>query len=60
VRLGASVDRYREIHRRPDPGAFDWNQWRLSARVTFLFGSSADLRGLPPSIRLLPGGRSER
>jgi hypothetical protein len=60
VRLGASADRYREIHRRPDAGAFDWNQWRLSARVVLLFGSSADLRGLPPSIRLLPGGRSER
>lgn len=60
VRLGASVDRYREIHRRPDAGAFDWNQWRMSARVALLFGSSADLRGLPPSIRLLPGGRSER
>ena len=60
LRLGASVDRYREVHRRPDAGAFDWNQWRLSARAVLLFGSSADLRGLPPSIRMLPGGRSER
>jgi len=60
VRLGASADRYREIHRRPDAGAFDWNQWRVTGRVALLFGSSADLRGLPPSIRLLPGGRSER
>lgn len=60
VRLGASADRYREIHRRPDAGAFDWNQWRVSGRVVLLFGSPADLRGLPPSIRLLPGGRSER
>jgi hypothetical protein len=60
VRLGASLDRYREVHRRPDAGAFDWNQWRMSARVVLLFGSSADLRGLPPSIRMLPGGRSER
>lgn len=60
VRLGAAVDRYREIHRRPDAGAFDWNQWRVSGRVVLLFGSPADLRGLPPSIRMLPGGRSER
>jgi hypothetical protein len=60
VRLGASADRYREVHRRPDAGAFDWNQWRVSGRVVLLFGNSADLRGLPPSIRLLPGGRAVR
>jgi hypothetical protein len=60
VRLGVSANRYQEIHRRPDAAAFDWNQLRVSARVVVLFGSPADLRGLPPSIRLLPGGRSER
>ena len=60
VRLGVSANRYQEIHRRPDAGAFDWSQLRVSARVVLLFGSAADLRGLPPSIRLLPGGRSER
>jgi len=25
-----------------------------------LFGNDADLRGLPPAIRLLPGGRAAR
>jgi len=60
LRLGVSANRYREIHRRPDAGAFDWDQVRVSARVVLLFGSQADLRGLPPSIRLLPGGRAER
>ena len=60
VRLGVSADHYGEVHRRPDAGAFDWDQTRVSARVVLLFGSSADLRGLPPSIRLLPGGRAER
>jgi len=60
VRLGVSASRYQEIHRRPDAAAFDWNQLRVSGRVVVLFGSQADLRGLPPSIRLLPGGRSER
>jgi len=60
VRLGLSVNRYEELHRRPDAAAFDWDQLRLSARVVVLFGSHADLRGLPPAIRLLPGGRAAR
>ncbi len=60
LRLGLSASRYLETHRRPDAAAFDWNQLRVSARLVVLFGSSADPRGLPPSIRLLPGGRSER
>jgi hypothetical protein len=60
VRLGLTLDRYTESHRRPDAAAFDWDQVRLSARVTLLFGSGADVSGLPPAIRLLPGGRSAR
>jgi hypothetical protein len=60
VRLGLSVNRYEELHRRPDAAAFDWDQLRVSARVAVLFGSHADLRGLPPAIRLLPGGRAAR
>lgn len=60
VRLGLSVNRYEELHRRPDAAAFDWDQLRASARVAVLFGSHADLRGLPPAIRLLPGGRAAR
>ena len=60
LRLGVSADRYQESHHRPDAAAFDWSQLRLSARVVVLFGSPADLRGLPPSIRVLPGDRSAR
>jgi hypothetical protein len=60
LRVGLTANRYQESHHRPDAGAFDWNQLRVSARVVVLFGNQADLRGLPPSIRLLPGGRSAR
>jgi hypothetical protein len=60
VRLGLTATRYEESHHRPDAAAFDWNQVRVSARVVVLFGSGADLRGLPPSIRVLPGGRAAR
>jgi len=60
VRVGLTAHRYAETHRRPDAGAFDWNQFRLSGRVVVLFGEGADARGLPPAIRLLPGGRSVR
>jgi hypothetical protein len=60
VRVAANASYYREDHRRPDAGAFDWNQVRAGARVVFALGSGADSRGLPPSIRLLPGGRSAR
>jgi hypothetical protein len=60
LRLGLTANRYQESHHRPDAATFDWNQLRLSARVVVLFGSQADLRGLPPAIRLLPGGRAAR
>lgn len=60
--LSAGLTAYHssEAHHRPDAGAFDWNQWRVSARVVFAFGEAAELRGLPPSIQMLPGGRSGR
>jgi hypothetical protein len=60
VRVGFSATRYEEIHRRPDAGAFDWNQLRVSARVVVLFGAGAGTGGLPPAILLLPSGRSAR
>jgi len=60
VRLGFSATWYEEIHRRPDAGAFDWDQLRVSARVVVLFGAGADTGGLPPAILLLPSGRSAR
>ena len=60
VRVGFAATRYEEIHRRPDAAAFDWNQLRASARLVLLFGNGADMGGLPPAIRLLPGGRAAR
>jgi hypothetical protein len=60
VRVGIAAHYYDERHRRPDAGAFEWDQLRASARVTLLFARGADTRGLPPAIRILPGGRSAR
>ena len=50
-RLGFSVDRYWESRYRPDAGSFDWNQWRISARVSLTLKSSADQWLLPPARR---------
>ena len=60
LRVALAAYHYSEAHHRPDAAAFDWNQWRVSARVVVAFGNAADLRGLPPSIQMLPGGRSAR
>lgn len=60
LRVGLTASVYDEQHRRPDAAAFDWDQVRVSARMVLLFGEGADLRGVPPAIRLLPGGRSAR
>jgi hypothetical protein len=60
VRLGLAATRYEEIHRRPDAGAFDWNQFRVSARVVLQFGNGADGGDLPPAIRRLPSERAAR
>ncbi len=51
LQLALSGAQYFEDRRRPDPGAFDWNQFRLQARITWLFGSDADRMRLPPAIR---------
>jgi hypothetical protein len=60
VRLGVSASRYDESHHRPDAAAYDWDQLRLAARVVLQLGRGADLDRLPPSIRMLPGGRADR
>lgn len=60
VQVGLSAVRYEESHRRPDAGAFDWNQVRVAARVVLLLGGGADHTGLPPAIRSLPGDRAAR
>jgi hypothetical protein len=47
-RFGVSAERYWESRNRPDAAAFDWNQWRLSARASLTLRSSAD-SWLPPA-----------
>jgi hypothetical protein len=60
LRVGVTATAYDQEHRRPDAGAFDWNQLRASARVILEFGRGGDVRPVPPAIRILPGGRSAR
>jgi hypothetical protein len=45
---------YMEDRRRPDAGAFDWNQTRLNAGVTLFLGSAADHTPLPRALRTRP------
>jgi hypothetical protein len=52
--LGLDLIRHNETRDRPDAAAFDWNQLRLSARATVLFGSDPDGPGLPPAVRQMP------
>lgn len=51
LRIALTGAQYFEARRRPDAAAFDWNQFRLSAQVTWVFGSDADRLRLPPAIR---------
>lgn len=51
LRFGLSVTRYHENHRRPDAGAFDWDQTRMAASISWLLGSGADRIPLPPAVR---------
>jgi hypothetical protein len=50
-RIAISGAQFFEDRRRPDPGAFDWNQFRLQARLTWLLGTDPDRLRLPPAIR---------
>lgn len=49
-RLEVSASQYQEERGRPDAGALDWDQFRVSARITLLFGSSADRLPLPRAV----------
>lgn len=51
LRLGFRATRYEENRRRPDAAAIDWSQTRLSATLSWLFGSSMDRLPLPPAVR---------
>ncbi|HZM26229.1 MAG TPA: hypothetical protein VFB89_02640, partial [Gemmatimonadales bacterium] len=44
-----------ENHHRPDASAFDWDQVRITAHVTYVLGSSgADRLGLPKAVERMP------
>jgi len=51
LRIAVAGAQYFESRRRPDAAAFDWNQFRLSAQVSWTFGTDADRLRLPPAIR---------
>ena len=51
LNLSLSGAQYFEDRQRPDAGAFDWNQFRLQARISWVFGSDADHLSLPPALR---------
>lgn len=48
-KIGMTLDRYWDSRTRPDAGSFDWNQWRMSARISLTLGSGADRWVLPPA-----------
>lgn len=54
IRVQLDAGRYAEDRRRPDAAAFSWNQVRAALRVILLFGSEADLAGVPPAVRGMP------
>jgi len=54
LRFQLDASRYAEDRTRPDPGAFSWDQVRVSARMILLFGSGADAGSLPPAVRAMP------
>jgi hypothetical protein len=45
-----SAARFFEKRDRPDAGAFDWGQTRISARVSVYLGGDADQSALPPAL----------
>jgi len=54
--LDADATRYAENRKRPDAAGFDWNQLRLSARVTLYFGSGTGAGGVPAAVGAMPEG----
>jgi hypothetical protein len=51
LRVALGGAHYHENRDRPDAAAFDWNQLRVNARVTWQLASDREPGGLPPAIR---------
>lgn len=49
-RIALSASQFNERRERPDAASLDWDQLRVSARVSLLFGSGADRLPLPRAI----------
>jgi len=52
--LSADATRYGESRKRPDAAGFDWNQLRLSGRLSFYFGSEVRAGGIPEAVERMP------
>jgi hypothetical protein len=50
-RMSIGATRVEEQRDRPDAAAIDWDQWRLTARVTLIRGTDVDRIPLPRAIR---------
>jgi hypothetical protein len=56
--VGVSLVQMYEERDRPDNAAFDWDQTRLSARLTYTFSSrEKDTRGLPDAVKRMPSSQ---
>jgi hypothetical protein len=56
--VGLSLVQMNEERDRPDNAAFDWNQTRLSARLSYFFASrERDVRGLPDAVKRMPSSQ---
>ncbi|HEU4763790.1 MAG TPA: hypothetical protein VFS28_04005 [Gemmatimonadales bacterium] len=53
-RFQADVSRYSEERQRPDPAGFNWDQFRVSGRITLLLGSADALTGVPAAVQAVP------
>ncbi|MDH5283999.1 MAG: hypothetical protein OEW80_08965 [Gemmatimonadota bacterium] len=51
LRLGLGGTWYDETRDRPDASGVEWDQIRVVASVSYLFGSGADRLPLPPAVR---------
>ena len=56
--VGLSLVQMYEERDRPDNAAFDWNQTRVSGRLTYFFASrEPDRRGLPDAVKRMPSSQ---
>jgi hypothetical protein len=51
LRFGLGGTWYDETRERPDASGIEWDQIRVVASVSYLFGSGADRLPLPPAVR---------